>query len=149
MRSEENVGDGTSASSKRVVVHPMTRTMKRRRLVAMAAVVTALAFGACSDSDADDSSTDASADAPAESGGDAVDIADFTFKPGDLKVAAGTTVTFTNKDGFAHTATAKDKSFDSGNLDQDATFEHTFETAGTFEYLCAIHNSMTGTITVS
>ena len=149
MPSAENTGADTSASTKRVVVQPMTRTTKRCRLVAMAAVVTALAFGACSDSDGDDGSTNASADAPAESGGDAVAIEDFTFKPGDLKVAIGTTVTFTNKDDFAHTATAKDKSFDSGNLEQDGAFEQTFEEAGTFEYLCAIHNSMTGTITVS
>ena len=149
MPSGENTDDGTSAATKRVVVHPMTRTTKRRRLVAMAAVVTALAFGACSDSDDADRSSNASADVPAESGGTAVAIEDFTFKPGDLEIEAGTTVTFTNKDGFAHTATAKDKSFDTGNLEQDATFEHTFEEAGTFEYLCAIHNSMTGTITVS
>ena len=121
----------------------MTRTTKRRRLVATAALLTAIAFGACSDDDG------GSANGSAEDDGNAVVIEDFAFKPGDLKVATGTTVTFTNKDGFAHTATAKDKSFDSGSLDPDATFEHTFETAGTFPFLCAIHNSMTGTITVS
>ena len=120
-------------------------TTKRRHLVATAALIAGLAFGACSDDDGDGGSANGSA----ENDGSAVAIEDFTFKPGDLKIAAGTTVTFTNKDGFAHTATAQDKSFDSGNLDQDAAFEHTFETAGTFEYLCAIHNSMTGTITVS
>jgi plastocyanin len=136
---------GTSAPAKRLVVHPMTHTTKRRRLVATAALVSVLAFGACSDDD----DGGGSATASAENDGNAVAIADFTFKPGDLQVAAGTTVTFTNEDGFAHTATAKDKSFDSGNLEQDAAFEHTFEDAGTFEYLCAIHNSMTGTITVS
>ena len=123
----------------------MIRTTKRRRLVATAALLTAFAFGACSDDDGGGGS----ANNTAENDGNAVAIEDFTFKPGDLQIDAGTTVTFTNKDGFAHTATAKDKSFDSGNLEQDATFEHTFEEAGTFEYLCAIHNSMTGTITVS
>ncbi len=76
-------------------------------------------------------------------------IVDFNYKPADLKVKAGTTVTFTNEDSFAHTVTAKDKSFDSGNMDKDATFEMEFATAGTFEYLCAIHNSMTGKVTVS
>jgi plastocyanin len=130
----------------------MIRTTKRRRLVATAALVTAIAFGACSDDDGAPASADDSAKGTASTSsgtGSAVDIQDFTFKPGELKVKAGTTVSFTNKDGFAHTATAKDKSFDSGNLDQNGTFEHTFEEAGTFEYLCAIHNSMTGTITVS
>ena len=134
-------------------MQPMTRTNDRRRLVALAAAALALGLGlgACSDDDDKGGAANAtaeSADAGA-SGGDAVAIEDFAFKPGDLEVKAGTTVTFTNKDDFAHTATAKDKSFDTGNLDKDGTFEHTFEEAGTFDYVCAIHNSMTGTITVS
>jgi plastocyanin len=69
--------------------------------------------------------------------------------PDTLNVKSGTKVTFTNEDGFAHTVTAKDKAFDSGNLDQGDTFEHTFAEAGTFEYRCAIHNSMTGKVVVS
>ena len=120
----------------------MIRTTKRRHLVITAAVLTAIAFGACSDDDSGGGGSGGN-------GRSTVLIEDFTFKPDALAVARGTTVTFTNEDGFAHTATAKDKSFDSGSLDPDATFEHTFEAAGTFEFLCAIHNSMTGTITVS
>ena len=128
----------------------MIRTTNRRRLVATAALLLTFALGACSDdAEPDDAAPATSTDGSAEAGGDAVAIEDFTYKPADLKVKAGTTVTFTNKDDFAHTATANDKSFDSGNLDKDAAFEHTFEEAGTFEYLCTIHNSMTGTITVS
>ena len=157
-----NLVGRTSATTKRVVVQPMTRTNDLRRLVALAAAALALGLGlgACSDDDENGGSANGSAETtePAESagstktaaeGGDAVAIEDFAFKPGDLEVKAGTTVTFTNKDDFAHTATAKDKSFDTGNLDKDAAFEHTFEEAGTFDYVCAIHNSMTGTITVS
>ena len=121
-------------------------TTKRRRLLATAALLTTFLVGACSD---DEPTPDTSANGRAGAGGDAVAIEEFTFKPADLEIEAGTTVTFTNKDEFAHTATAKDKSFDTGNLEQDGTFEHTFEDAGTFEYLCTIHNSMTGTITVS
>ena|SRR5688572_18813204 len=134
----------------------MIRTNDRRRLVAFAAAALALGLGlgACSDDDENAGSANGSAESAestdtAASGGNAVAIEGFAFKPGDLEVKAGTTVTFTNEDDFAHTATAKDKSFDTGNLDKDGTFEHTFEEAGTFEYLCAIHNSMTGTITVS
>ncbi len=138
----------------------MTRTTLPR-LAASAAIVAALAFGACGGSD--DAKTDTpkasaggattakpAADAGSEAAsGDSVDIVDFNYKPGNLKVKVGTKVTFTNKDGFAHTVTAKDKSFDSGNLDKDATFEQTFDKAGTFDYFCAIHNSMTGIITVA
>ena len=126
----------------------MIRTTKTHRLVVAAALLATFAFGACGDDDGETGDGPAAAEATA-TGGDAVAIKDFTYKPGNLEIEAGTTVTFTNEDGFAHTATAKDKSWDSGNLEQDAAFEHTFEEAGTFEYLCAIHNSMTGTITVS
>ena len=114
----------------------------------MAALLTTLLLGACSD---DDPAPAASANGSAETaaGGDAVIIEDFTYKPAELEVKAGTTVTFTNKDEFLHTATATDKSFDTGNLEQDAASELTFDEVGTFDYLCTIHNSMTGTITVS
>jgi plastocyanin len=132
----------------------MTSTTKRGRLVAAGVLLLGLvsALGACADDDG--GGGDAGASGAAADGGNAVAIEDFTFKPGELRIEAGTTVTFTNEDGFAHTATAKDPAakdagFDSGNLEPDATFEHTFAEAGTFEYFCAIHNSMTGTVTVS
>lgn len=130
----------------------MTRTPSFRRLAASAAVLGMLAFGACGGDDDNEGPEATGAAASSEetaADGDAVAIADFNYKPADLEVAAGTTVTFTNEDGFAHTVTAKDKSFDSGNLDEGATFEHTFEEPGTYDYLCAIHNSMTGSVTVS
>ena len=126
--------------------------------LAAAALALGLGLGACSDDDGNAGTANGSAEPAAQaagdtdeaaSGGNAVTIEEFAFKPGDLEVKVGTTVTFTNKDEFAHTATAKDKSFDTGNLDQDAAAEHTFDEPGTFPYLCAIHNSMTGTITVS
>ena len=140
----------------------MTPTSRLRRTAASAALVTVLLFGACGGDDemadgadttgtASAGATDESSTEEAEAGvsGDAVEIVDFNYKPENLEVKAGTTVTFTNLDTFAHTVTAKDKSFDSGNMDEGATFEHTFSEAGTFEYLCAIHNSMTGKVTVS
>lgn len=129
----------------------MTRNPLLRRSAVTVALIATLAFGACGDDEETDTATESSA-AEADAGGetgDAVEIVDFNYKPADLKVKAGTTVTFTNVDAFAHTVTAKDKSFDSGNMDESATFEHTFAEAGTFEYLCAIHNSMTGKVTVS
>ena len=73
-------------------------------------------------------------------------IASFTLET--FSVPAGTTVTWQNDDSAPHTATASDGSFDSGSLDQGQTFSHTFEAAGTFEYACAIHPTMTGTVTV-
>ena len=77
-----------------------------------------------------------------------VHIASFAFQPANLTINAGDTVTFVNDDAVAHTATASDKSFDSGNLDQNAKWSHRFDTAGTFNYVCSYHSMMKGTITV-
>ena len=57
-------------------------------------------------------------------------------------------MTWTNADSTQHTATAGDGSFDSGTLAQGETFSQTFETAGTFDYICKIHPNMKATITV-
>ena len=78
----------------------------------------------------------------------AVTISGFAFGPASISVAVGSTVTWTNQDGTAHTVTADDGSFDSGSLAQGATFSQTFDTPGTYTYHCAIHSSMTGTVTV-
>jgi plastocyanin len=91
----------------------------------------------------------APSEAPAAGGGDAVTIANFAFGPASLSVAAGTTVTWTNNDSAAHTATADDGSFDSSTIAPGATFSQAFDTAGTFAYHCAIHPNMTATIEVS
>lgn len=129
------------------VIRP--RNPRRLLAVAVALLGTALVAGACgSSSDGGDASKSTTKTTSA-TGGNAVEIKDFSYKPPDLKVKVGTKVTFTNKDGFAHTVTANDKSFDSKNLASDATFEQTFDKPGTFKYFCAIHNSMTGTVTVS
>lgn len=65
-----------------------------------------------------------------------------------LTVPVGATVVWTNQDEAPHTATADGGEFSSPSLDQGASFEHTFEAAGSFPYACAIHPSMTATITV-
>lgn len=113
-----------------------------------------LLFTACGD---DSSSDDASDDTPAVdadsssdgagSGGTAVTIADFAFEA-PASVPVGTTVDVTNTDGATHTFTAADGSFDTGNLASGASASVTFDTAGTIDYFCAIHPSMTGSITV-
>jgi plastocyanin len=78
-----------------------------------------------------------------------VSIANFAFTPAQLTVKAGETVTFVNADDETHTATAVDRSFDSGRLDRNARFSHTFTKPGTYPYQCLIHTSMKGTIVVT
>ncbi len=78
-----------------------------------------------------------------------VSIANFAFDPTELTVNAGTTVIWTNDDSAPHTVTATDNSFGSDTLQKGDTFSHQFSTAGTFDYFCAIHPTMKGTVTVT
>ncbi|HMQ24476.1 MAG TPA: cupredoxin family copper-binding protein [Acidimicrobiales bacterium] len=95
----------------------------------------------------DTTAADAPSDAPAEA--TAPVIENFTFEPDPISIEVGEEVTWTNNDGTAHTVTADDDSFDSGNLDGGATFSQTFDEAGEFAYHCNIHPSMTGTVAVA
>jgi plastocyanin len=79
----------------------------------------------------------------------AVRIADFAFTPDSRSAKVGDSVKWTNEDGATHTVTADDGAFDSGNLAAGKAFSFTFDKAGTFAYHCNIHQSMTGTVTVS
>ena len=69
------------------------------------------------------------------------------FGPAEITIAAGGTVTWTNTDNQAHTATSSGN-FDTGAIDPDATASVTFDETGTFTYICSFHPFMTGTITV-
>ncbi|MEU3401020.1 cupredoxin domain-containing protein [Streptomyces filamentosus] len=77
-------------------------------------------------------------------------IRDFRFEPADLTVSPGAKVSVVNEDSAPHTVTAEDASaFDTSTIEggRTATFT-TPSTAGTYRYLCDIHPSMTGTLTV-
>lgn len=75
-------------------------------------------------------------------------IKGFAFSISSLTVINGTTVTWTNNDATAHTVTADDNSFDSGNIASGSSFSKTFSAAGTFAYHCKIHTTMTANIIV-
>jgi amicyanin len=77
-----------------------------------------------------------------------VKIDNFSFGPTELRVAVGTTVTWTNRDDIPHTVVSTDKVFKSKVLDTDEKFSFTFSTAGTFPYFCSIHPTMTGKVVV-
>lgn len=85
----------------------------------------------------------------APTSGPVVHIKMFKFTPAALTVKAGTTVTFINDDTDAHTVTAVDKTFDSGGLDTNDKWTHTFAKAGTYSYFCAVHPYMKGAVTVT
>jgi len=72
-----------------------------------------------------------------------------SFSPGDVTVNRGTRVRWVNNSGAQHTVTPDGHSqWSSTELGNGATFEHIFNTAGTFEYLCTLHAGMTGVIRV-
>jgi plastocyanin len=94
--------------------------------------------------------TKTAAAASATGSGTTVDIANFAFAPADIQAKVGDKITFVNKDSAAHTATATEGAkFDSGSLDQGASFAYVAKKAGTIKFVCSFHPNMTGTITVS
>ncbi|NOX22537.1 MAG: hypothetical protein GXP36_05495 [Actinobacteria bacterium] len=79
-----------------------------------------------------------------------VQIVNFAFNEPAITVKVGDTVTWTNEEnGIQHTTTADEGLWSSGSLDSGDVFEFTFSEPGTYTYLCTIHPSMTGTITVT
>jgi plastocyanin len=114
-----------------------------RRLIALGLGFTLLA--GCSPTD--DPAPLEATDDPA---GDAsVSIRDFRFEPETASVTVGDTVTWTHEGDVTHNVTAQAGSFASDNLGSGETFSHTFETSGSFEYVCTLHRQMIATVDVS
>ena len=87
----------------------------------------------------------------AESGGGGTEVSmeNIKFDPETVTVAVGDTVTWVNNDTVGHDVTADDfSSGDPGAMDNGATFEHTFDAAGTFDYVCTVHPGMEGSVQV-
>ena len=63
------------------------------------------------------------------------------FAPAAIRISPGTTVTWEWINGY-HNVVDENGQFSSGEPEQGATFEHTFETAGTILYYCEPHRSM-------
>lgn len=82
--------------------------------------------------------------------GSAGNVTNKGFTPNSMTVVIGVnnTVMWTNDDGFSHTVTANDGSFDSGYFSSGETFMYTFTTPGVYHYHCQIHPWMVGTVTV-
>ena len=72
----------------------------------------------------------------------------FMFAPSALTVAAGSTVTWTNKDDEPHTVVSDSGLFHSAALDTNESFSFRFDRPGTYNYMCTIHPRMMGTIVV-
>jgi plastocyanin len=95
------------------------------------------------------------APAPAPGGSSSVSIpvgaqalSNRAYSPDELNVPVGTSVTWMNTDSIAHTSTSNAAGWDSGIVAPGGAFSFTFQTAGTFQYHCAIHPGMIGTVVV-
>ncbi|HYL71216.1 MAG TPA: cupredoxin family copper-binding protein [Candidatus Dormibacteraeota bacterium] len=90
----------------------------------------------------------ASAAAGAETPATIVLAKEFMFAPAALTVAAGSTVTWTNRDDEPHTVVSEAGLFRSGALDTNESYSFRFDKPGTYRYACSIHPRMVGTIVV-
>jgi plastocyanin len=86
--------------------------------------------------------------APAASGAVPVNIEFQAFSPTPLDVLPGETVQWDNISSRAHTVTADDESFDSGEIEAGDRFERTFDAVGAYDYHCRIHAGMVGELDV-
>jgi plastocyanin len=75
-----------------------------------------------------------------------IKIQNFAFSPATLTVKVGDTVRWTNEDTAPHAVSSDN--FSSQTLSTGNTYEHAFQSAGTYSYICSIHPSMKGTIIV-
>jgi plastocyanin len=144
--------------------------MTRWLALLLACAALALVAAGCGDDDDDDGGGGGAAttEQPAGGGGDdgggggdddggggggggatEVSMEGIAFQPAEVTVSAGDTVNWVNNDTVGHDVTAD--SFSSGEPGAMANgdeFEHTFEEAGTFDYVCTVHPGMEGSVVV-
>jgi plastocyanin len=77
-----------------------------------------------------------------------VRIENFNFSPAELKVKAGTQITWTNGDDIPHTVVSEGQAFKSKVLSTGEKFTFTSGKVGTYSYSCSIHPNMTGKVVV-
>lgn len=75
-------------------------------------------------------------------------IKDFMFSPMEVRIKAGTSVTWVNQDDEPHTVVGDAGLFRSGALDTAMAFTFRFDKPGTYQIFCSIHPQMKATIIV-
>lgn len=77
-----------------------------------------------------------------------VEIRDFGFHPDHIRVSAGDTVTWINRDIVPHTATENRGAWDSGEIDEKQTWEVPLRRMGKHSYYCDFHPHMKAVVEV-
>ncbi|WP_350336031.1 cupredoxin domain-containing protein [Coralliovum pocilloporae] len=75
-----------------------------------------------------------------------VTITGFVFEPAHLTVRPGDRITWTNLDIAPHTATARDHSWDTGQIDKDQSATVTVTEDMVLDYYCRYHPIMEATL---
>ncbi|HWC39873.1 MAG TPA: cupredoxin domain-containing protein [Acidimicrobiales bacterium] len=121
-------------------------------VVALAAALAACGGGSSSSSTTTTTSRTTSTTSPTSASGGAatITIKNFAFQPPNMTVKAGTRITVTNQDSAAHTVTANNNAFDTGDINGGASKTFTAPSnLGSYAYHCTIHPFMHGTLTVT
>ena len=84
-------------------------------------------------------------EAPAEG---EIQIVGSEFVPASITVKVGGTVTWTNMDEMKHLVSSNKPYIKSDVLEKDGVFSYTFEKAGSFSYVCALHPGTRGQVIV-
>lgn len=141
--------------------------MKKSLAPILTCLVLGLVAAGCGGDDEDGAGDDVAApkQAPASTDGKAnkdaagstaaksvsVEVVDIDYEPREVTVAKGGKITWTHTGNLPHTVT-KDSGpgadFGSDTLNGGDTYEQTFDTPGTIEYVCTIHPQQRGAITV-
>ena len=80
-----------------------------------------------------------------------INMGSTSFNPSSKTVTVGTTITWVNNSGITHTVTSNTGTeLNSGDIVNGGSYQHTFNTPGTFAYHCFYHQymGMTGTVVV-
>jgi plastocyanin len=79
-----------------------------------------------------------------------VEVVDYAFSPGQLRVTVGTTVSFVNSgaDGHDVTGGGPGGTWRSGPLAPGERYARAFSLPGTYDYVCTIHPEMRGRIVI-
>lgn len=78
-----------------------------------------------------------------------VTIEDYTFRPGNLEIPIGATVTWTNEDSATHDAKARSADWETERLSDGESDTLTFDSAGVYDYYCSIHPNMKARLRVT
>ncbi|MBW3595434.1 MAG: right-handed parallel beta-helix repeat-containing protein [Actinobacteria bacterium] len=81
---------------------------------------------------------------PSRAANQAVAMKDNRFEPEEIRIDPGDTVVWTNQGSRAHTVTADDRSFNSGDVKTGESYSRQFTEEGFYYYFCKYHGGRGG-----